>query len=142
MRRTEELFSKNIRLKTRDPFSLCLKIRDLVSEFGEPLEKKNIYETDGPRKRVELSFELKRDIDKFTTKKILFDLNGESNSRGFLDIRFRGQLQIKMKRSGPITRTFNDFYMSEILPYLKEEFINLKDIGNEIEKKINELAKS
>jgi uncharacterized coiled-coil DUF342 family protein len=142
MRRTEELFSKNIRLKTRDPFSMGLKIRDLVSEFGELIEKKNVYETDGPRKRVELSFELKRAIDKFTTKKLMFDLNGESNSRGFLDIRFMGQLQIKMKRSGPITRTFNDFYISEMLPHLKEESINLKDIGNELEKKIKALAKS
>ena len=139
MRRIEEIFSKDIHLKTRDPFSLSLEILNISREFGEPVEKKNIYETDGPRKRVELSFDLKKEIDKFSRANISFDLNGESNGSGFLDIRLKGRLQTSMTSSGPISKTFNDYYLSDILPFLKREFSKLKDIGNEIEKRINEL---
>ncbi len=139
MRITEEIFSENIRLSTPDPFLLSLKIKEIASNFGEPVEKKNIYETDGPRKRIELSFELKKKIDKFTRSVIIFDLNGESTTNGFLDIRFKGILQTAMKKTGPVTRTFNDFYLSDILPLLKKEFVNLKATGKELEKKIGQL---
>jgi hypothetical protein len=139
MRIAEEIFSKNIRLDTKDPFSLSLRIKEIASNFGEPVEKKNIYETDGPRKRVELSFELKKNIDKFTSSLIIFDLNGESTSNGFLDIRFKGILQTKMNKAGPVTRAFSDFYISDILPSLKKEFVGLKAAGKELEKRIGGL---
>ena len=135
----ENVFSKNIRLETKDPFSLYLVIFDIAREFGEPLEKKNIYETDGPRKRVEICFEINREIDKFTRARIFFDLNGESNSRGFLDVRVKGKFQTRMSRGGTISQTFNNYYISELLPYIKSESIRLKDIGNTLEKRINEL---
>ena len=139
MRRVEELFSKYIHLKTRDPFSLSLEILNIARGFGEPVERKNSYETDGPRKRVELSFDLKKEIDKFSTAKISFDLNGESNSRGFLDIRLKGEFQTRMTKTGPISQAFSEYYLSDTLPFLKKEFSDLKDLGNELEKKINEL---
>lgn len=139
MRIVEEIFLKDIHLKTNDPFSLSLEILNLSREFGEPIEKKNIYETDGPRKRVEMSFDLEKEIDKFTTAKISFDINGESNSKGVLDIKLKGEFQTTMAGGGPISRAFNDYYQSEILPQLKKEFSILKDVGDEIEKRINRL---
>jgi hypothetical protein len=139
MRRIEEVFSKDIHLKTKDPLSLSLEILGISREFGEPIEKKNIYETDGPKKRVELSFDLKKEIDKFTIAKISFDLIGESNSEGFLDIRLKGEFQTTMTSVGPISRTFNEYYQSEILNFHKREFSMIRDIGYEIEKRINKL---
>jgi hypothetical protein len=139
MRITEEIFSENIRLDTKDPFLLSLKIKDIAGNFGEPVEKKNIYETDGPRKRVELSFEIKKKIDKFTSSVMVFDLNGESTTNGFLDIRFKGIVKTEMKKTGPVSKTFNDFYVSETLPSLKKEFVNLKAAGNELKKQISAL---
>ena len=139
MRITEEIFSENIRLATPNPFLLSLKVKELASDFGEPVEKKNIYETDGPRKRIELSFELKKKIDNFTSSLIIFDLNGDSTTHGFLDIRFKGIVQTEMKKTGPVSKTFNDFYVSEVLPSLKKEFVNLKDHGKELKKQISAL---
>ena len=138
MQRTEEVFSKDIRLETKDPFSVSLAILDLAREYGKPAEKQNIYETDGPSKRVKLSFEVKKAMDKFTSAKIIFNLSGESNSSGFLDVRIDGKFHTMVKGEGLISKTFDNYYISELLPSVKGSF-NLRGIGEELEKRIKEL---
>ena len=140
MRKIENIFTKSISIETKDPFSSYNKVLEIAKRFGSPAEKKNIYETDGPRKRLEVVFELKREIDKFSTARITFDVIGEgsteSNAEGFLNIEIIGQIETRLGSSGPILKTFNDYYLSEMLPLLKGEFSRMDDLGDELEKQI------
>lgn len=137
---TETFFQKKIILETNDIYSTALEIKDIVSAFGNIIVKKNSYQTDGPRKRVFLSFKVTRPVDKISGAKIAVDINGESNSTGLLSISIAGEFNSFLRfSSGFVSHVFYEYYRDNIFPVLKDETENdTKRILQQIESKINE----
>ncbi len=140
---TETFFDKKIILETDDIYSTAMEIKEIVSPFGSVVEKKNKYETDGPRKRVALSFEVTRPVDKISGARINVDITGESGATGLLSINITGEFCSFLRfKNGFVSQVFYEYYRDSIFPVLKDETESeMKKIFQQIEAKINEKFK-
>lgn len=143
MKVEDTLFTKKLSIKTADIYSTVTDIVSIVSRFGKIIERKNIYETDGPRKRVERVLDLIEQVDKHYTSKIEVNIHGESNTHGLLDITILGITKTDLdKGTGLASSAFSDFYIKNFLPMAKHGLTKkIKSIANDIEKDVKRLEK-
>lgn len=137
---TETFFEKKIILETSDIYSTALEIKEIISAFGNTAERKNTFETDGPRKRVSMSFEVAKPIDRISGAKITVTINGESGTTGLLSIWISGEFTSFLRfSSGFVSNTFYEYYRDSIFPVIKSDAeIEMKRIWHQIDAKINE----
>ena len=135
----ETLFTKKFNIKTRNPLSAGMKIMNEASRHGEFVKRNEIYETDGPRSRLELDFEVNEKLDFFTKIKFLFKIHGGTGNRNFLDVFMSGIIETSTKKTGFISETFGRFYKRKLFPSskkgVKRKLINKRKIFEKIIKK-------
>ena len=143
MKVEDTLFTKKISVRTKDIYSTVNEVVSIISNFGDIREKKNIYETDGPRKRIERVFDIIEEVDKHYKAEIHFQLAGESNGSGLLDITISGITQTNLEKgAGIASSAFSDFYAKNFLPTAKHGMEKkIKSMANEIEKGVRKLEK-
>ncbi len=130
-------FSKKFIIRTKDPVSLAASLFETVSSYGNVERNKNIYETDGPRKRLNMEFELLEKIDNKSSVRLVFSLLGEWNGYGFLEIGMKSVSTTEREPGGVFTETFSEFYMNELLPRsLGTAEKKIEGIAEDIEKKL------
>ena len=137
---SETFFQKKIILETSDIYSTAMEIKEIVSAFGNVVEIKNVYETDGPRKRVHLQFEATKPVDRISGAKIVVSINGESTSTGLLSINISGVFSSFMRfGAGFVSSVFYEYYRDSVFPVIKDETESeTKKIFQQIEAKIQE----
>ena len=138
----ETLFSKKIALEPSNPYNLTLDILDSMATLGSIKEKKHEYKTDGPKKVVNLVFDLEDKIDDHSSIIFSFKVNGEHNGKGILLIDLAGIFNLRVDdREGLGKEAFSEFYFKNLFPSLKsgaEE--KLGSMTKVIETRISELA--
>lgn len=140
---SETIFSKSIIVRTKEIYPLSLDILDNMDAFGAIKEKQHAFDTDGPRSRVHLFFDVEDVIDDRSSIVFSFRINGDGNNNGegVLDIDIVGSFFVNIPYSdklGPIV--FNSFYIKTMFPMLRkgmEKKINV--MGDFIEKKVKTL---
>ena len=143
MKTVEEIvFSKQVFIESLNPYNLSLDILDNFSGFGKVTEKKHEYKTDGPRKIVNIEFEVEDEVDSHSSIKFTLRINGEHNEKGSLTINMTGSFNLKMSgRKGFGSETFSEYYFENLFPSLKSNAIEkIEKLGNIMESRISELS--
>jgi hypothetical protein len=138
---SETVFSKNIVLKTKEIYQLSLDIIDNMDAFGAIIEKNHEFETDGPRKFVNIIFDMEEIIDDHASIIFSFLINGESNGTGFLDIKIDGSFFLDMPHRKTLGYlAFSSYYSEHLLSMLEKNMTKkIEKMGKFIEKKIEKL---
>jgi hypothetical protein len=111
----DTMLERHITVYTDDPHSMIFDILKGLSTLGEYDEKKNVYETDGPTKRVHVVFSIVDKLDKSTKIDIAFDLIGRMGKSSYLEILVEGNLITKIDEPKNIfSETFLSYYLSNI----------------------------
>ena len=120
---TDVIFTKQSTIRTKDPYSLAIEIKDIASRYGHIRERTHEYDTNGPRKLVRLVFEVVSPINKRTKTKLVFVLKGEVGlATGYLDIKVIAKsLTLMQQGTGLASTTFGEYYMKSIMPLLRKE---------------------
>ena len=137
----ELVFSKDIFVRTREIYPLSLDIMDNMSAFGDIIERRHVFESDGPRRRVHLFFDLIERIDDHAAMVFSFLIDGEEADKSYLKIRVEGSTLIELKQGTTFgSIIFNSFYADNIFPIVKKNMENrVQHMEKFIEKKIEKL---
>jgi hypothetical protein len=115
----ESLFSRKIIVEMRDPYAAALDIIVFFSQFGKINQRKNLYETDGPHKRVEIEFDVISVMTRQSRLVIHVAMRGEIGVANFLEINTNGEFVTGFEvTEGTVHEAFVNYYNSEISPYL------------------------
>ena len=111
----ETILERNIVVYTEDPLSLVFDMINSLSKLGEYDEKKNVYETDGPVKRINVIFSIVDRLDKNSKIDIRFDMTGQMGMSSFLEMKVEGNLVIKFDApAGAVSETYMAYYLSNV----------------------------
>lgn len=137
----DTLFSRAFTLKTKDIYPASIDILDSMACFGNVIEKKHEFETDGPRKGVHLFFDVEDIVDDHASMLFSFLINGESNGEGLLEIDVHGSFSIDIEQGISIgTNAFTSFYLDNTFPDVKKYMESrLKQMEKLIEKRMAKL---
>ncbi|MFH0832157.1 MAG: hypothetical protein V1900_00325 [Candidatus Aenigmatarchaeota archaeon] len=139
MRIIDTFLTKSVSIKTNDVYSTALEILAVISKYGKLIERKNIYGTDGPRKMLEMVYEIIKTVDSKSKLKFSFNLMGESHGSGFLELKITCKFRMVSKENGFASETFTDYYTQNVFPSVKNRAEDdAKKIIGEIEKQIKE----
>lgn len=111
----ETILERDIIVYTEDPLSLVFDMINSLSKLGEYDEKKNVYETDGPVKRINVIFSIVDKLDKNSKIDIRFDMTGQMGTSSFLEMKVEGNLVIKFDApDGVVSETYMAYYLSNV----------------------------
>jgi hypothetical protein len=118
MREIKDIFlERDISFRVKNPYPTALDVMEIASHFGKVIERENKLMTDGPRKFIRLVFDLEDNIDDRSKVQVFFDIYGEANEIGWLNMKIYAQIVSHMRTPENIaTETFEDFYATEIYP--------------------------
>ncbi len=130
------IFSNEKSLNTKDPYKKALHILNVFSDFGKIIERRNEFETDGPRQRCFVSFDVVDDIDNFTSHVYSFDISGEKTKMyGILNISMKFIIRTNIRETGFFSHIFSDYYIENILPFMRKSTMHkMKSIIKKCEK--------
>src|SRR3972149_1307514 len=117
MRIKETLMNQAFSVNTPDPLMLSLHAMEEVSKDTKVVEKKNLYETDGPHHRSTINFDAIELVDDFSKIIFHFNLLGED---GTLRANIDGLLSVNIEDTGFFSRVFGDYYIRNIFPLLRK----------------------
>jgi hypothetical protein len=127
----ENLFSRKIIAEIRDPYAAALDVMVFFSQFGKINQRKNLYETDGPHKRVEIEFDVISLMTRQSRLVVHVAMRGEIGTANFLEVDTTGDFVTGFEvTEGTVHEAFVNYYNSEISPFLR----------NAAEKKCNEIT--
>ncbi len=133
------LFTKRSVIRTNDPYSLALAVKEISSHYGVVKEKIHEYDTNGPRKVVKICFDLRNPITRHTIAKLSFVMKGEIGvATSFLEMKVVGK-SITAVDIGPgvTSRIYGEYYLKSIFPMLhKESESRLREISDLIEQDV------
>lgn len=116
----ENLFSRKIIAELRDPYAVALDMLVFFSQFGKIIQRKNLYETDGPKKRVEVEFDVVNIMTRQSRLVVHVAMKGELGEANILEINIGGEFVTGFDVTGGIVHeAFVNFYISDISPYLR-----------------------
>jgi len=123
MREIKDVFlERNLSIRVKNPYPTALDVMEIASHFGKVVERENKLMTDGPRKFVKLVFDIEDNIDERSRTQIFFDIDGEANDIGWLNMRISAQIVSHMRTPVNIaTETFEDFYETQIYPEIERK---------------------
>ena len=128
---TETMSEKHFTIYTNEPHTLIFDFLDAISKLGKYIEKKNIYETNGPTKRVHVVFNIIEKFDKKTKIEIEVDLLGIIGNVKYLEIKSKAMIITKISEPKSIfEKAYFNFYNKNLYKKYKEfakEKINLFD---------------
>lgn len=111
----ETMLERNVTVYTEDPHTMVFDLIDKLKSLGEYDEKKNVYETDGPTKRIHLIFSIIEKMDSKSKIEIAFDLEGKMSKSSYLEIHVEGSLITTFQEpKTPIQETFLTYYLRNI----------------------------
>ncbi len=113
----ETLMNRSFSVMDADPYLLSLRAMEHISRSDKVVERNNKYETDGPRHRSFLNFDVIELVDDFSKIVFNFDMSGDS---GVLRITVTGKLITKIEDTGFFSQMFGDHYVKEIFPVLRK----------------------
>jgi len=140
MRHIEEIFyEKAFRYRLKNPYPTALDIMEIVQNFGIVKERMNEFITDGPRKTIKLIFDLIDRIDDKSRIVTRFNIDGEANEIGELNMFITSSVRVDMENpEGVFSETYAEFYIENILEDMKK---NTKERIKRLVKIINERVK-
>ena len=117
------IFTKRSVLRTNDPYSLALAVREVASQYGTIKEKVHEYDTNGPRKIIRLNFDLRNRITKHTMVKLAFMLKGEIGiATSFLEVKVIGKSITAIDVGyGFTSQVYGEYYLKSIFPLMRKE---------------------
>ena len=131
------IFVKEAVINTPDPIDLSMKILEKAMSYGEVIEKRSTFETDGPLKKSAMEFDVIRRFDDYSQFRISLLLNGEMNHRAFLEISLSGSVRTRIEEEGFFSTVFSEFYLENLYQrttrHAKEELVKA---GKDLEKNI------
>ena len=139
---SDAIFTKKSTIRTKDPYSLALEIKEIASYYGAVKEKVHEYDTNGPRKVIMLVFDVKNPINKHTLTKLSFLMKGEIGVvTSFLEVKVIGKSITEIDAgSGFISQAYDDYYLRRIFPVLRRETESrLREISALIEQDIKSI---
>ena len=132
----DTIYERRFSLECSNIFSSGLKIIEMASKYGQIIEKKNTYETNGPSHRTEMAFDIIKHTDDFSSVKISFSIKGHEN---VLEIEMSGIFYMEIDDERFFNRVFSEFYSVKIFPKMKKAAVReLSDMMSSIEEKIKE----
>lgn len=113
---TDTFFTRKIYVETHDIYGAALRVAESLSPFGAPVLSENVFETDGPRKRVRIAGELKADFDNHSSLVFMIRISGESGGGlGYLEVQVTGVFQMVFSQAeGLVYGTFVDYYAMHV----------------------------
>lgn len=117
MRIKETLMTQSFSVNDPDPYMFSLDVMEKLSKDVKVVEKKNIYETDGPHHKSTVVFETVELIDDFSKIVFKFELFGEDNA---LRANINGLLSLNIEETGFFSQIFTDYYVKTIFPLLRK----------------------
>jgi len=126
----EILYENLFEIETNESFSIALKLKDIMSEFGRLEIRENKLFTASDGSTMILKFESIKDVDKISRIIFYFDILATSER---IKIKIAAALNCVFKNE---EKNFNSFYKLEIYPDAVED---AKDIINEEVKKIEKI---
>lgn len=133
------IFTKRSVLRTNDPYSLALAIREVASHYGIVKEKVHEYDTNGPRKMIKIHFDLKNPITKNTYTKLGFVMKGEIGLvTSYLEVKVTGKSVTMIQLgSGFASQIYGEYYLKHIFSLMKKESESrLREMSSLIEQDI------
>lgn len=109
--------SQSFSVSSSDPYMFSLKVMEQLSKNVKIVEKKNLYETDGPHHRSVVDFDTIELIDDFSKIVFHFSLVGED---GTLRANIDGHLHLIIDETGFFSQMFTDYYVKNIFPLLRK----------------------
>jgi hypothetical protein len=128
----ETLMSRSFSVMNADPYLLALRAMEEISRDAKVVERKNVYESDGPHHRCMVNFDTVDIVDDFAKVVFNFDMTGES---GLLRVGVNGVLDLKIIETGFFSEMFADHYVKTIFPILRkvsEDRVNF--FGNAVDR--------
>ncbi len=113
----ESLMSQSFSVSSSDPYMLSLKAMEELSKSAKVVERKNLYETDGPHHKSTVVFDTVELVDDFSKIIFRFDLAGED---GTLRVDVSGLLDLHIEETGFFSDIFTDYYVKNIFPLLRK----------------------
>lgn len=135
---TDIIFTKRSVLKTNDPYSLALTIKEIASHYGTVDESVHEYDTNGPRKVVKLNFDIKSHLNKHTYTILSFVMKGQIGASSFLEVRVTAKSITELATtSGLVSQAYGQHYLKSIFPVMKKESdFRLREISSQIEQDV------
>ncbi len=117
------IFTKRSVIRTNDPYSLALAVKEIASLYGTIKEKLHEYDTNGPRKVIRLNFDLKNSINRHTFTKLAFIMKGEIGiATSFLEVKVIGKSVTAIDVGyGFTSQVYGEYYLKSIFPLMRKE---------------------
>lgn len=132
----ETLMARSFSVMNEDPYLLALRAMEEISRDAKVVEKKNVYESDGPHHKCVVNFDTIDIIDDFAKVIFNFDMIGE---RGLLRVGVNGFLDLKITETGFFSEMFADHYVKTIFPLLRKiSEDRVKFFGNAVDRVFTE----
>lgn len=117
MKIKETLMNQSFSVSASDPYMFSLSVMEDLSKSVKIMEKKNLYETDGPHNRSVVVFDAVELIDEFSKIIFRFELTGED---GVLRANINGLLNLHIDETGFFSQVFTDHYVKTVFPLLRK----------------------
>ena|SRR3989338_5158582 len=117
MKIKETLMSRSLTTSNNDPYLFSLQVMEELSKSAKVVEKKNIYETDGPHHRSTVVFDAIELVDDFSKIIFRFNLLGEN---GLVRAGVSGSLSLNIEETGFFSQIFTDYYVKIVFPLLRK----------------------
>lgn len=108
----ETAFSRNINLDTKNPHRDAMNFKDFVCRLGTISDKKNTYFTDGPKKAIDMRFDLSLAVDNFCRVIAEFIVECEIQEKiSKLGIIIEYSTETKTDEDGVFSELFTEYYL-------------------------------
>ncbi len=115
----DTMLERDIVVYTDDPYSLVFRLINSLSALGDYDEKKNVYETDGPVKKIHVIFSIVEKLGRSSKIDIKFSLEGHMGTSSFLEMKVEGSLITRFEQP---TTAFTETYLAYYLSNVSQEF--------------------
>jgi len=117
MKIDESVVEKNISVEKEDPYGFSLKFMEKAAEFGQVIERRNEYLTDGPEHRSRVEFDVVGVLDAFSRLQISVMM--ESTQKN-LRANITGSFDVDMDEPGFMSSMLSEFYLENIYPAVRK----------------------
>ncbi len=135
MKIDETVMERNIVAEKEDPYGASLRFMEKAAEFGQVIERRNEYMTDGPEHRSKVEFDVVGVVDEFS--RIQISVLMESVQKR-LSVNMTGSFDVDMKETGFMSSMLSEFYLENIYPAVRKISVEkLRNAEKIMENEIN-----
>ena len=110
----ETVLSRQMSAESTHAYADALRLLETARSLGTLSEKKNAYQTDGPRHRLEIAFDVTVPVDAFCRAVLSATLEGDiQGDQGTLHLSLDYVIETAIEETGTFSELFAQFYLAK-----------------------------